>query len=95
MDIDFSKMDGLKPGEASEEARRYRRLEKRGEDDRWREDVLRQQGENIRSSEALRAEILRGAKAGAPVGELYEKAIRCIALMTGDTVFEREARRVL
>lgn len=42
---------------------------------------------NIKESGGLRADILKGTKAGEPPVALLLKAVKCISLMTGDTVF--------
>lgn len=43
--------------------------------------------ENIKLSERLRSEINIGTKAEESIEALYAKALKCISLMTGDTVF--------
>jgi len=43
--------------------------------------------ENIKLSEHLRSEINIGTKAGESIETLYVKALKCISLMTGDTIF--------
>lgn len=50
-------------------------------------DVYREYQKNIRESEELRAAILKGAKAGEQPVDLLLKAVKCISLMTKDTVF--------
>ena len=42
---------------------------------------------NIRESETLRTEILKGVQQGEELYTLLEKAVKCIGLMTGDGVF--------
>ena len=42
---------------------------------------------NIKKSETLRAEILKGQLAGESTDMLFIKAVECISLMTGDTAF--------
>lgn len=49
--------------------------------------VYRDYQKNIKESEKLRTDILRGSKAGEPPISLLLKASECISLMTGDTVF--------
>jgi hypothetical protein len=51
--------------------------------------------QNIKISEALRAEILKGLAAGEGHTVILEKAIRCIGLMTHDTVFAQNAANML
>ena len=50
-------------------------------------EVYREYQKNIRESGSLRTDILKGAKAGEPPVALLLKAVKCISLMTGDTVF--------
>ncbi len=50
-------------------------------------EVYREYQKNIRESGGLRTDILKGAKAGEPPVALLLKAVKCISLMTGDTVF--------
>ena len=50
-------------------------------------EVYREYQKNIRESGILRTDILKGAKAGEPPVALLLKAVKCISLMTGDTVF--------
>ena len=50
---------------------------------------------NIKASEALRAEILKGLAKGESHAVILEKAIRCIGLMTHDKVFAAQAANML
>ena len=50
---------------------------------------------NIKTSEALRAEILKGLASGESHAVILEKAIRCIGLMTHDKVFATQAASML
>ena len=50
---------------------------------------------NIKASEALRAEILKGLASGESHAVILEKAIRCIGLMTHDKVFATQAANML
>ena len=50
---------------------------------------------NIKASEALRAEILKGLASGESHTVILEKAIRCIGLMTHDKVFAQQAASML
>ena len=50
---------------------------------------------NIKASEALRAEILKGLASGESQAVILEKAIRCIGLMTHDKVFAAQAANML
>ncbi len=49
--------------------------------------IYREYQHNIKESGSLRTAILKGAKAGEPPVALLLKAVKCISLMTGDTVF--------
>lgn len=51
--------------------------------------------ENIRHAGQLRAEIIKGTKAGDPVHDLLLKAIKCIGLMTGEEVTYKTCKREL
>lgn len=48
---------------------------------------------NIKKSETLRAEILKGQLAGESTDILFIKAVECISLMTGDTAFYNQIKR--
>ena len=50
---------------------------------------------NIKTSEALRAEILKGLTSGESHTVILEKAIRCIGLMTNDDAFAKQAASML
>lgn len=50
-------------------------------------EVHREYQKNIKESCSLRTEILKGSKVGEPPVALLLKAVKCISLMTGDTVF--------
>ena len=63
------------------------RLEKDKEDRaRLLETYQRLQG-NIKASGTLRTGIIKGARAGENITTLFLSAVKCISLMTGDTVF--------
>lgn len=49
--------------------------------------IYREYQHNIKESGSLRTDILKGANAGEPPVALLLKAVKCISLMTGDTVF--------
>ncbi len=49
--------------------------------------IYREYQHNIKESGSLRTAILKGAKVGEPPVALLLKAVKCISLMTGDTVF--------
>ena len=48
--------------------------------------------ENIKRAGILRAEILKGVRAGEPPTALLLKAVKCISLMTGEKVFYDQIR---
>lgn len=50
---------------------------------------------NIKTSEALRAEILKGLASGENHAVILEKAIRCIGCMTDDKVFAAQGAKML
>ena len=50
---------------------------------------------NIKTSEALRAEILKGLASGESHAVILEKAIRCIGCMTDDKVFAAQSAKML
>ncbi len=49
--------------------------------------VLDEYSENRRRAGELRKEIATGARNGADLLELFEKSVKCIECMTGDTAF--------
>ena len=51
--------------------------------DKYRREII----ENIKTSERLRSELLKGVRAGKTVEELFLKAIECISLMTSEKGF--------
>lgn len=66
------------------------RLERDKEDRaKLREEYSRLQ-DNIKTSGTLRTEIIKGARAGESITTLFLSAVKCISLMTGDTVFSRQ-----
>lgn len=50
--------------------------------------------ENIRRSETLRSEIIKGLRKGEELGDLFLKAIECISTMTGDRAFYTQCREL-
>lgn len=62
--------------------------------DRARE-VYKSYQNNIRAAGSLRADILKGLRAGEEAEGLLLKACKTISLMTGDTVFNKQAERDL
>ncbi len=57
--------------------------------------VWKQYQENIRRSEELQHEIMRGAKEGEPLARLLEKCALAVSLMTGSEVFHDQVLRSL
>ena len=53
-------------------------------------ETYRQLQDNIKASGTLRTDILKGARAGESIATLFLSAVKCISLMTGDTVFYRQ-----
>ena len=58
-------------------------------------DVYNTYQNNIKASEALRAEILKGLAGGESHTVILEKSILCIGLMTHDKVFATQAANML
>lgn len=50
--------------------------------------------ENIRNSQLVKIEILKGAKGVADINGLFLLACRCIAAMTHDEVFARQLKKI-
>ena len=98
MQLDFSKLDqigrtapesGYKPPETSTPKNDPIKVK---QDERAEYgQALREMAQAIKESELLRIEIMKGAQQGEPIEELFNKAIRCISLMTGDVCFQKEA----
>lgn len=63
------------------------KLNREQEDRKRTEEVYRKYQQNIKRSEVLRAEIMKGVNNGEPPLALLLKASKCISLMTGDTLF--------
>lgn len=55
----------------------------------------KKQQENIRQAGGLRTEITKGIQAGQSTYRLLLKAMECISLMTGDTVFYKQGKAEL
>lgn len=58
-------------------------------------DLLKQAHEYIRTSEILRSEINKDIQAGVGLSTILDKALKCIALMTGDMSFYRSNKQKL
>ena len=54
--------------------------------------VYKRQQENIHKEKGLRTEITKGIQAGQSTYRLLLKAMECISLMTGDTVFYSQGK---
>ena len=57
--------------------------------------IYKQQQENIHKEKGLRTEITKGIQAGQSTYRLLLKAMECISLMTGDTVFYKQGKAEL
>lgn len=66
------------------------RLERDKEERARLRETYSQLQENIKASGGLRADILKGARAGVDATTLFLSAVKCISLMTGDTVFSSQ-----
>lgn len=87
MNLDFTALDSLRAGALkrlqAEADRRGDALERAGE-------VYRAYQENIKRSETLQQEILKGVILGEDVCSLFLKAAEAISLMTSNTVFYKQ-----
>ena len=57
--------------------------------------VWKQYQENIRKTEVLQHEIMRGAKEGEPLARLLDKCSLAVSLLTGSEVFHEQVLRSL
>lgn len=55
--------------------------------------ILTEYSENRRRAGGLRAEIATGSRDGADLLILFDKAVECIACMTGDTAFYKSVMK--
>lgn len=55
-------------------------------------EICREYQQNIRKTELLQAEILKGAGAGADIYQLFLKAVEAVALMTHNQLFLQQIR---
>lgn len=53
-------------------------------------ELYKEMAKNIKESERLRSKINKDFKAGADPVEILKDSIKCISLMTGDTVFYKQ-----
>jgi rubrerythrin len=58
-------------------------------------ELYKKMADNIRLSELLRCKINKDVKAGAEIYNLLVDALKCISLMTGDTVFYEQNIKAL
>lgn len=63
------------------------KLQREQEEHRRNLEIYREYQNNIKQSEGLRTDIMRGVKAGEAPQALLLKAVKCISLMTGDNLF--------
>ncbi len=107
MEIDFSKLNGITPSgrdqprpaaqsKAEDESKvAFAKLDIEKEDHNKTLEAYREYQSNIKKSEAMRSEILRGMKAGEPTEALLLKACEAIALMTDNPSFYSQAEEEL
>lgn len=70
-------------------------LQREQEEHKRLQEAYREQQTNILRAGELRADILKGVKAGEPAQLLLLKAVECIAKMTGDTLFYSQTEKDL
>ncbi len=58
-------------------------------------ELYKKMADNIRLSESLRCKINKDVKAGADIFSILIDCIKCISLMTGDTVFYEQNIKAL
>ena len=102
MELDFTAITGnlalnsTQEPPAAEQAARLATQSQREQQKRDRaREAYKEYQHNIKTSEALRAEILKGLASGESHAVILEKAIRCIGLMTHDKVFAAQAANML
>jgi hypothetical protein len=91
MKLDFSVLDSItadniKPQE-QEQAKAYHKIDKQKQQQEEAFKIHKETADNISRSQHLRAEINKDITAGADTHSILLKALKCIELMTGDTVF--------
>lgn len=59
------------------------------------QELFKKVADNIRLSECLRCKINKDVKSGVDTYSLLKDAIKCISLMTGDTVFYNQNIEIL
>lgn len=103
MELDFTGLYNIttnaqKPRESHETAQRVNipaatdkslqgRLQRRREALDHAEQICKERAEDIRQSELIRADIIKGITAGRPTGELLIQAAEVITLFTHDKAF--------
>lgn len=103
---EFKKLYDLKPSAGTEKHIRQptaeelqpksnlqREIDERAEAHQRAAAVYREYQKNIKASEQLQAEILKGIKAGTPEHILLLKAVQAIALMTSNKAFNTVVSR--
>jgi hypothetical protein len=71
------------------------KLQREQEEHKKTLEIYREYQQNIKRSGQLRTDILRGVKAGEAPQVLLLKAVECISLMTGDSLFYRQIQQDL
>lgn len=99
MEYDFSGLMGIKSEDGSdlpnETPAGLGPIREAQENSERLKKIYMQQAENIRKAKNLPTEILMGAKKGEDIYSLFFKAVECISLQTGDTVFPKECRKAI
>lgn len=70
-------------------------LQREQENNKRTLEIYTEYQKNIRTSESLQTEILKGARAGDPVELLFLKAVECISCMTSDKLFYNQIEKDL
>ena len=92
MNLDFSVLDSItaqkdiKP-EREEEPKKYYKIDQKKHLQQEAFNSHQEIADNISKSQHLRAEINKDITAGADTTETLIKALECISLMTGDSIF--------
>lgn len=89
MELDFTAIKTIKQEAAKRDftpAKGAHSLEKQKRERERYTAACTEYQENIKRSEELRAEILKGIRSGEDLEKLLINSLKCISLMTGDTV---------
>lgn len=70
-------------------------LQQEQENNRRIQEAYKRYQNNIRASESLQEDLLKGARAGEPIQLLFLKAIDCISKMTDNKLFYKQIREDL